>query len=255
MTDPQASAGQEPSSPAPAAAVAARPPRIGCRPWRACSVALLGGLLTWGVLRCCFPVFDIPVELRDLPSPQPPELADKAAQATVIATRWNAVLTLAILGFAVAAWIAAVESFSRGVAKRAWWRAPLSGLFAAGVAAAGGLAASLLLVSPELLGELSPLARTIAVQCLGLGILGLGIGAGVGLTGGSLRLAMQAGLAGVLGGVLVGFLYPPLMAYLLPVAKTERVIPLEATSQLIWLVSAALLPTLVMTGLGGKKPR
>lgn len=255
MTDPQEPQGQVPSSGSPTADCPARPARLCCGPWRACSAALLGGLITWGLLQCCFPVFEIPVELQDLPSPQPPDLAAKAAAATVVATRWNAVLTLGILGFAAAALLAVVEAFSRGVAASAWWRALTSGLVAGGLAAAGGFVASLLLVSPALLAELSPLARTIAVHCAGLGILGLGIGAGVGLATGSGRLVVQAGLAGLLGGVLVGFLYPPLMAFLLPIAKTERVIPLEATSQLIWVVSAALLPTLVMTGLGGNKPR
>jgi hypothetical protein len=209
--------------------------------------------MTWGVLQGCFPVFEIPVELRDLPSPQPPDLAAQAAQATEVATRWNAALTLGILGFAVAALIAGVEAFSRSAAASAWWRALISGLIAGGLAAAGGLVASLLLVSPQPLGETSPLARTITVHCVGLGVLGFGVGAAVGLTAGGVRLAAHAALGGLLGGVLIGFLYPSLMAYLLPIAKTERVIPLEPVSQLIWLAAAAVLPTLIMTSLGRKK--
>jgi hypothetical protein len=202
-----------------------------------------------------FPVFDIPKELQDLPTPQPSDLAAKADQAMVVATRWNATLTLAILGLSMGAFFAVAESVSRGVAKAAWWRGLVSATIAGLFGAAGGLVASLLLESPQMTADMSPLARTISVQCLGLGLFGLGVGVGVGLTSGGLRLLVNAALGGLMGGLITGFLYPAGMAYLLPNTQTERVVPLEAPSRLVWLAAATLLTALVMTGLGRKAKR
>jgi hypothetical protein len=171
------------------------------------AVALLAGLLTWGILQVGFPVFNIPKELRDLPSPLPTELAAKAAQANIVAECWNATLLLAILGLSVAGSLAVAESLLRGTAGSAWWRGLLSGVLAGLCGAAAGLSALLLLKSPQALGGLSPLAKTISAQCVGLGLLGLGIGLGVGSTG-PWRLLLNAALGGTLAGLLVGFLYP-----------------------------------------------
>ncbi|MCU0871217.1 MAG: hypothetical protein MUE50_02635 [Pirellulaceae bacterium] len=245
--DPVIAPQSAPTPPTPATAVA--PSCLRCGPLTGCAVALLAGLLTWGILQVGFPVFNIPKELRDLPSPQPPELAAKAAQASVVAARWNATLLLAILGLSVAGSLAVAESLLRGTAGSAWWRGLLSGVLAGLCGAVAGLSASLLLKSPQAMGGMSPLARTISVQCMGLGLLGLGIGLGVGSTG-PWRLLLNAALGGALAGLLVGFLYPTGMGYLLPNVQTEHVVPIDRTSQLIWLVAVSLLIALVITGLG-----
>jgi hypothetical protein len=208
--------------------------------------------LTWGILQVCFPVFNLPKELRDLPIPQPPDLAAKAAHASVAAERWNATLLFAILGLTVAGSLGVVESLLRGTAGSAWWRGLLGGIVAAVCGAVAGLSASLLVESPQAMGGMSPLAKTISVECLGLGLLGLGVGVGVGSTGGR-RLLLNAGVGGALAGLLAGFLYPTGMGYLLPITQTEHVVPVERTSQLIWLVTISLLTALVITGLGKKK--
>lgn len=225
-----------------------------CGPLPGCAAALLAGLLTWGLTRAVFPVFDIPEELKNLPSPQPSHLAVKAERAQIEADRWNATVLFAVLGLTVAGGLAVAECLVRGPAAAAWWRALLSGSIAGLLGAAGGLSASLLLESPQHLAGLSPLARTISVQCLGLGLAGLGIGLGVGTLGGG-RVLLNAAVGGVLAGGLVGFVYPTAMGYLLPAAQTERVVPLEATSQLIWLAAIAGISALVITGLGKKDKR
>lgn len=226
--------------------------RLRCGPLAGCAIALFAGLLTWGILQACFPVFNIPKELQNLPIPQPSDLAAKAAQAFVVAARWNATLLFAIFGLTVAGSLAAAESVLRGTAGSAWWRGTLSGIVAGLGGAVAGLAASLLLEAPQATGGMSPLARTTSVQCLGLGLLGSGVGFGVGITGGW-RLLLNAAVGGALGGLLVGFLYPTGMGYLLPNTQTEHVVPIEQTSQLIWLVAASLVIALVITSLGRKK--
>lgn len=222
-----------------------------CGPLPGCAAALLAGLLTWGLVQAAFPVFDIPEELKNLPSPQPSHLAVQAERAQIQADRWNATLLAAILGMTVAGAVATAECLLGGRVAAAWWRILVSGLVAGLVGAAGGLSASLLLESPQLLVGMSPLARTISVQCLGLGLAGLGIGLGVGATGGG-RVLLNAAVGGALAGVLAGFVYPTGMGYLLPTAQTERVVPLEPTSQLIWLGAMSVISVLVITGLGKK---
>ena len=59
--------------------------------------ALAGGLLTWCVVLVFFPVFAIPPELADLPSPVPWELGVKLDAATAEAAKQNVTLALAIL--------------------------------------------------------------------------------------------------------------------------------------------------------------
>jgi len=251
MTNPVEPVSESSSVSAPAGGGAVPAAGLRCGPLVGCAAALLAGLLAWGLVQAAFPVFDIPEELKNLPSPQPSHLAVKAERAQVEADRWNATLLFAVFGLGVAGVLAAAECLLRGRPAAAWWRVVLSGVTAGLLGAAGGLSASLLLESPQLLGGMSPLARTISVQCLGVGLAGLGIGLGVGTAGGA-RVLLQATVGGVLAGVLVGFLYPTAMGYLLPNTQTERVVPLEPTSQLIWLAVIALMSALVITGLGKK---
>ncbi len=228
-----------------------------CGPLTGCAVALFAALLTWGILQVSFPAFSIPKELRNLPSPQPPDLAAKAAQASVVAARWNATLLFAIFGLTVAGFLTATESILRRASGSAWWRGLLSGMIAGLCGAAAGLSASLLLEFLHAMAGISPLAKTMSFQCLGLGLFGLGVGLGVGSTV-DRRLLLNAAVGGALAGLLVGFLYPTGMGYLLPNTQTEHVVPIERTSQLIWLVAVSLLTAMVITGLGkgaGNKKR
>ena len=253
MTSPVEPVSDAQSTPSPETQVPAIPPtRSRCGTLAGCTAAVLGGVLTWGLLQTLFPVFEIPEELQNLPSPQPSDLAVKAERAFVVATRWNATLLFAILGVTIAAFLAVAESVSQRCAKSAWWRSPLSGCIAGLAGAVAGLSASLLLESPQVLAGMSPLAKTISVQCLGLGLLGLGTGLGVGITGGWSRL-LNAGVGGALGGLLVGFLYPTGMGFLLPNTQTEHVVPIERSSQLIWSVAISLLIGMVITSLGRSK--
>jgi hypothetical protein len=157
-----------------------------------------------------------------------------------------------MLGLLLGAFLAIAESLARGAAGAACWRAPLAAAIAGLFGAGGGLSASLLLESAQVTAGMSPLARTICIQCLGLGLLGLGVGLGLGVSAGGRRLIAGSAMGGILGCAIIGFLYPAGMGYLLPNAQTEHVVPIETLSRCIWLVSTALLTALVLTGLGRK---
>jgi hypothetical protein len=215
----------------------------------------LAGLLTWGVLQAVFPVFKLPEELANLPTPSPPEKAAEQALAQAVADRYNAILTLAVLGAAAAGFLSAAEAVARHRPLSAFWRGPLGSTVGGVIGAAAGLIGDGVLAACQSTPALTPLGNTIAVQCTELGVLGLGIGAGVGVAVGSFRLSLHLALGGVLGGVLTGIAYPAIVGYLLPNVQTEHVVPIESNSQLIWLVAASLLMALIMAGLGGRNDR
>lgn len=213
-------------------------------------VALLAGLLAWGAWQAMGPVFVMPKELVDLPYPAPPGKAAEQDRATAVVNRHNAILALGLLGAIVGLFLATAEAGSRRALKSACWKGPMTAALAGLAGAGGGLAGSLVLESPEILGEWSPLAWTIAVQAVTLGALGLGVGAGVAVPHGTLRLILSSASGGILGGLLAALIYPVCMAYLMPVAQTECVMPRDTLSRLIWMTAVAVLIAMVLTGLG-----
>ena len=221
-----------------------------CGPVLGAFAALLAGLLVWGTWQAMDPVFVMPEELTNLPSPVPADLAIKQDQATAVMNRHNAILALGILGAVVGLFLATCEAGSRRALKSACWRSPMSAALAGLFGAGAGLAGSLVLESPELLGGWTPLAKTVVVQGVTLGILGLGVGVGVALPHGRLRLILRSATGGILGGLLAGLICPVVVAFLLPAAQTERVMPNDVASRLIWMTAAAVLIALVLTGLG-----
>jgi len=212
--------------------------------------ALLAGLLAWGTWRAIGPVFTMPEELTNLPTPVPPDKAAEQDQATAMVNRNNATLALGLLGAIVGLFLATAEAGSRRALKSACWKGPMTAVLAGLAGAGGGLAGSLVLESPELLNDWSPLARTIAVQGVTLGALGLGVGVGVAVLHGTLRLILLSAAGGILGGLLAALVYPVCVACLMPVAQTECVMPTDTLSCLIWMTAAAVLIAMVLTGLG-----
>jgi hypothetical protein len=229
--------------------------QLQCGPLLGCTAALLGGLLTWAVLQAVLPVFTLPEELANLPSPVPAEKAVELDLAMARINRYHAILAVAILGLAVGGLLAAAESYSRGSWRRVVGTGlpggAIAGLFGAGAALAG----SLVLEAPQALAGWSPLAKTVVVQAVTFAGLGLGIGVGLAVPRGNLRLTANSAIGGTLGGLLAALIYPSLVGYLLPITQTERVMPRDALSRLIWLAMASLLIGIILTGLGRRNRR
>lgn len=224
--------------------------RLCCGPVLGALAALVAGLLAWGVWQTIGPVFHVPAELRDLPTPAPPEKDAELALAVAEANRQNAILAIAILGAVTGLVLATAECASRRALRSACWKAPLTAVFAGLIGAGAGFAGSFVFESPELLTGWSPLAQTIVVQAVTLGLMGLGVGAGVAIFVGRVPVVVSSALGGILGGTLAAFFYPACAAYLTPAAQTECVLPRDATSRLIWMTMATVLIGLIVTGLG-----
>jgi len=197
----------------------------------------------------------IPEELMDLPYPVPPEKEAELTRAMEIVNRGHAILVVAILGVAVGCFLSAAESCSRGMCRSALWKGPLGGVVGGLFGAGAGLLGFYLLEWLQYEAALSPLAKTITAQSAMLALLGVGIGVGVAIAYGGCRLLLNCTLGGVLGGVLAAIVYPTCVAYLLPVAQTERAIPKDSTSQLIWIAAATLLIGFALTGVGKRKKK
>ncbi len=229
--------------------------RIHCGPLLGTVAALLGSVAAWGVWQALDPVFTMPEELVDLPTPVPPDKAAEQDLATATINRHHATLAMAILGALVGGFLATAEAYSRRALQAACWKGPATAALAALLGAGAGLAGSMVLESPDLLGGWSPLAKTIVVQAVTLGTLGLGIGIATAIPQRTLRLILNSALGGILGGMLAALIYPACVAYLLPVAQTERVMPKETTSRLIWMTMAAGLIGMTLTGVGKRKKK
>jgi len=234
---------------------ACSPAHLQCGPKLGVFAALLAALLGWGIWQAIGPVFVMPERLTDLPTPVPADLAAEQDQATAMVNRCNATLAITILAAIVGLFVTTAEAYSRRVLRSSCWKAPIAAVLAASLGAGAGLAGSFVLESPQLLGGWSPLAKTIMVQATTLGVLGLGVGIGVAVSTGKLRAIMHSATSGMLGGLLAALIYPACVAYLLPVVQTERVMPKDTLSRLIWMTMAGVLIGLVLTGMGKRAVR
>jgi hypothetical protein len=174
-------------------------------------------------------------------------------EASDMASRCNAAYAVGMVGLLLGLLLAVTEAIGRGRAMTALPKGILAGLFGGAAGAAGGLAGWYLLYALLPSSHWSPLAKTIVVQGVTLGLLGLGVGLGLALPYRRWRLLLNAALGSVLGAALAAFIYPAATGYFLPQANTEMVVPGCRGGLLPWLLLSTGLIGLVATGLG--KPR
>ncbi|MCY2992600.1 MAG: hypothetical protein NTY19_32670 [Planctomycetota bacterium] len=217
------------------------------------AVALLAGLATWGMLQATGPVFAIPPELANLPTPAPSDKLAELDRALAIASRNNATYALGLLGLLLGAFLATAEAVSRRTVRTAIPKGLLAGVTGGLAGAVAGFVGSQAFGYLLYFPHLSPLGKTIVIQIGALGLLGSGVGLGLGLPYARPRLLANCILGAVLGGTLAAVIYPAVVGYLLPVADTEMVVPGVRGGQLPWVLLTAGLIGLVATGLG--KPR
>ncbi len=237
-----------PSDPGSELALEAAPAGLAIGPFAGAAFAVLAVLIGWALLEAFHPVFAVSPEfISDNPSA---EQSLALAEAEVQVSLYNSVLVLACAGALLAGLLAVGE----GLARRSMTMmiAGFIGCALAG-AALGGLAGWVghsVYQSAKLPGQATiDLAGTMVVQMTMLAALG----AGVGLTLGS--LAGEAGslctriIAGALAGVLAGLVGPFATANLLPAAQTEQVVPRGDFAALLWLGTTGLLLGLIVPGM------
>jgi hypothetical protein len=224
------------------------PPRS-AGPFVSLLIALLAGGIAWTIVLAADPVFLIPEELRELPTPVPPELAVQQEAAAHKAALHNAMLILGVLGASVGGGLACGEGLVRRSSRRAAIGALVGAAAGAILGVLGAWLGQVVMSKYGLVDAGTGLDRTIRVQAAMLASLGLGVGLGLGLTSGQLRRLFSACLAGVLGGGLAALLYPIAAAVLLPNAQTESLIPGGPINRLLWIAAATGLLGLTIGGM------
>ncbi len=208
--------------------------------------ALIAGLIAWGLFLRFYPIFTVPSELTDIDMPNSQQTAAlRAAEKKVALT--NALAVLAWTGALLAAAMAIGEAWAR----RSWLVATVGFLAAAVFGALFGGAAAwlghviyyLLLIPFE--GTTS-LQGTVVVQIAMLGVLGGGVGLTVGSLAGFSRSTFGYLLGGAVAGALGGMIYPVAVAFLVPAAHTDYVIPRDAAGALPWLLITALFVGIIV---------
>lgn len=228
-------------------------------PWRSgpvkgLALGLLGGGIAWAFLYVSYPVFLIPEELRNLPSPAPVEDLARHSAAVIVANCYNAMFAVGLVGAVVGAVLAVGE----GIARRSLGKALAISLACAVIGAASGCLAGwfghLILQACRPLEDLTPLARTIRVQGVMQATVGAGIGIGLGaLVGCRLKTTITCLVAGIMAGVMTGMLYPFLTAMLMPGANTESLVPKQMGSQFLWMGLSTGLLGLMIYGVASQR--
>lgn len=224
-------------------------------PLAGAAAALLAGMAVWAFGQAFGPVFALPPQLANLPTPAPVHLLNAQAEAGARANVYNTLLTMGLFGGLVGAALATAEGWGR----RSWGMAAAGGPISAAVGLLfGGLAAWLALLLDACDAarlNLVDLGKTALVQAVMLATLGAGLGIGVGLLSRSRKTVLRCLLGGWLGGCLAGFLYPVAAAWLLPAADTESVIPRGPVNHLLWIgMVAGLLGATIPAGSSRGKP-
>ncbi|MEO2033136.1 MAG: hypothetical protein ABGZ35_13725 [Planctomycetaceae bacterium] len=209
-------------------------------------------LLVWGALEVMPPVFELPEHLRELSGNAPEAQQKERMEASLAASNRNAAVSLGLLASALGLFLTIAEVKFRRQGLRAIWAGPLA-ILIAGVFAVGGGVLGGMLTASSVLPE-DPLARTILVQGTMFGLVGLGVGSGVGLAV-TLptfrpRLLATCFAGGMLGGLLAGLVFPFAASVLLPIARTEVLMPDPGVSRLLWLALASSAIVLPLTGMG-----
>lgn len=192
-------------------------------------IGVVCGLATWGVVQATFPAFAVPAEFHIEGIGAPVERHQAFAKQQDIVDRRHLMLYLAVLG-----------ALLSGTLRVAWDRSlPLAAVAATngliGGALAGTLTATYFVTTRNQGGQgdlLHPFLRQLLVGVPFGAWIGLRMPAGRGLA------AMGRGLfAGALGGLVFSALYVLLVAIGLPEANTESLLPEEAVTRLLWLVT------------------
>lgn len=224
---------------------------------RSLILASVTAVVAWGALEVLLPVFEMPPHLRDLSGNAPAEQQKERMAASVATSHKNATFAFALLAGLLALALTIAELKSRNQIGRSLWGGPVALLIAAGVAVGGGILGGSLATSTSLPED--PLTKTIMLQVITLGFVGLGVGLGLSLAIMLPQIQPQllgnCVVGGALGGALGGLVFPLASSVLLPSARTEVAMPDPGISRLLWLAVGAILIAATMTGIGqGKKP-
>lgn len=223
-------------------------------PFTAAALAMLAGVLSWAIIQRLDPVFHLPPEIAGKISTQPSaEEIAKLDAAEAVVTRHHAALWLAILGGLAGLFLAGAESGTRVSIGRAVLSAVIAAVICGAIGAVSGYSSQLVHHRLHEHRELTPMARTMIMQSYMLLVFGLGLGLAISVPLLKPRLLLHCVIGCMLGGVMAAIVYAPLIGYLLPRVRTERVFPQTSTERLIWISLVTALIGLTVAGLGRER--
>ena len=197
---------------------------------------LVGSLIGLGIYRGIYPIFSVPFEVSNLPSPVPLAALEKleAYQYRVDCQNYPIVFGLTGLVVGIVSALLAMKTPLRGMI--------LAGVLGGTLAAIGGLLAAMLVKSIRTTAAsdiviagitIDSMMQAILTQAAIWGLMGLGVGAGMGIAGGGLVTGMKAALSGMLGGIFAAMAFVILAAVIFPTSSSSHVVPLAFLEQVI----------------------
>ena len=215
-------------------------------PWVGLVLALVAGAIAWLLVQRYHPVFRVAKEYENFGVGAPQEKLDALRVAQDKVDLHNALLEFGVLGVLVGA----VFALGEAVARRSVRAAIVALVAAVLLGGLGGLAAGAVGNTAHRpfgkRGVPAELSDTVKVQVFTLATLGMGVGLAIGVSTLSLRTAVVSALAGLLVGVLAGFLYPVVLFSFWPTTPSDSLIPAGRADRLLWIgLFVALLGLLV----------
>jgi hypothetical protein len=242
------------NSPVKIQPAAAATGRLSAGPWLAVLFALLGGALTWLVFYAYYPIANVPMDLADSVSENMTSDQEQRIFAVLNNTnRTNTLFALAVVGALVGGGLGLAEGIARRSLKSVLAVTSLVAQIGTVAGITGGLLTDLIYINMKHFGDPLTLGGTILIHVISLAVLGAGIGFGLGASTGRAAAAGNCLLAGMLAGLGAGLIYPIVLAFVLPGAQTQVLVPAESGNQLIWIASIAVLLGIVIPGTASKR--
>ncbi|HUP82443.1 MAG TPA: hypothetical protein VM260_28070 [Pirellula sp.] len=196
---------------------------------------LIGSILGLGLYRAIYPIFLIPDEILNIPSPPPVALIAKLEAYQLRVDCQNYPIVFGLMGLSIGATCAmfALQGRILGVA--------LTSILGGILGAAGALLCAMIVGNSRatagsdivLVGiTIDSLAQAIIGQACIWGLMGCGVGAGIGLTTQGFFGALKVACAGLWGGAFGALVFVVGAAVLAPNSSSNHVVPLPIQEQI-----------------------
>ena len=200
---------------------------------------LVGSLIGLAIYKGIYPIFSVPFEVSNVPSPTPAPALEKleAYQFRVDCQNYSIVFGLTGLAVGFVCALLALKDQVKGMILAG----ALGGIFSA----IGGFQAATFVKTIRQTGAgdivimgitLDSMVQSILAQAAIWGLMGLGVGTGIGIAGGGLMTGIKAGISGFVGGVFAAAAFIIFSAFAFPASSSSYVVPLALVEQVIMMV-------------------
>ncbi len=200
---------------------------------------LVGSLIGLAIYKGIYPIYTIPFEVSNVPSPVPAPALEKleAYQYRVDCQNYSIVFGLTGLAVGIVCALAALKDQVKGVIFAGALGGILSGV--------GGMQAAMIVKTIRQTGAgdivilgitFDSMTQSILAQAAIWGLMGLGVGAGIGIASGGTMAGIKIAIFGFVGGVFAAAAFIVLSAFAFPASSSSFVVPLAFMEQVIMMV-------------------